>query len=319
MPAQPKVLITPRSLTATRHEAFRQLESAGFELVFATAGQQPDEGELLRLVPGCVGWLAGVEPVSEAVIAAATELRAVSRNGVGVDNFPMRRLEERDIRVHTADGANAAGVAELTIGLIFSALRHIPSSDAGIKAGGWPRKRGREICGRTVGIIGCGHIGERVAKLVTALGGKVAAYDPKRRDIGISAELFHWAAIGDILAEADIVTLHCPPSADGRPVIGAAEIDLMREEAILVNAARASLVDELAICDALDSARLGIYATDVFPQEPPGNLTLAAHRNVIATSHIGAFTEESVNRATEIAVENLLESIGPFGMRHAKA
>jgi D-3-phosphoglycerate dehydrogenase len=79
-----------------------------------------------------------VEPVSEEVISAATELRAVSRNGVGVDNFPLLQLQERGIRVHTADGANAAGVAELTIGLMFSALRHIPLTDAGIKAGGWP-------------------------------------------------------------------------------------------------------------------------------------------------------------------------------------
>lgn len=317
MPAQPKVLITPRSLTATRHEAFRQLETAGFDLVFATAGQQPDESELLRLVPGCVGWLAGVEPVSEEVISAATELRAVSRNGVGVDNFPLLQLQERGIRVHTADGANAAGVAELTIGLMFSALRHIPFTDTGIKAGGWPRIRGREIRGRTVGIIGCGHIGERVAKLVTAIGGKVAAHDPLRRDIGISADCFHWADIPDILAKADIVTLHCPPPADGRPLIGVAEIDRMRGGIILVNAARASLVDEVAICDALDSGRLAVYATDVFPQEPPSDLTLAAHRNVIATSHIGAFTEESVDRATEIAVKNLLDSIGSLGMRHA--
>jgi D-3-phosphoglycerate dehydrogenase len=157
-----------------------------------------------------------VEPVSEEVISAATELRAVSRNGVGVDNFPLLQLQERGIRVHTADGANAAGVAELTIGLMFSALRHILLTDAGIKAGGWPRIRGREICGRTVGIIGCGHIGERVAKLVTAIGGKVAAHDPLRRDIGISADCFHWADIPDILAKR--TSLRC--IARHQPTVG---------------------------------------------------------------------------------------------------
>lgn len=318
MSPQPKVLISPRSLTMTRNEAVRQLEDAGFELVFATAGQQPDESELLRLVPGCVGWLAGAEPVSEAVISAATELRAVSRNGVGIDNFPVALLQERDIRVHTADGANAAGVAELTIGLMFSALRHIPFTDAGIKGGGWPRKRGREIRGRTVGIIGCGAIGTGVAKLVTGVGAKVAAYDPVRRDVGISAESFHWAETSEILAEADIVTLHCPPRADGRPLIGVKELDLMREGAILINAARASLVDECAVCDALKTGRLGGYATDVFPEEPPRSLTLAASPNVIATSHIGGFTDESVDRATAIAVRQLLETIGPLGVSHAE-
>jgi len=317
MTPRPKVLISPRSLTATRHEALQQLESAGFELVFTTAGQQPDESELLRLVPGCVGWIAGVEPVSEAVIVAATELLAVSRNGVGIDNFPVRLLQDRGIRVHTADGANAAGVAELTIGLIFAALRHIPFTDAGIKGGGWPRRRGREIHGRTVGIIGCGAIGTGVAKLATGVGANVAAYDPVRRDLGISAESFRWADISEILADSDIVTLHCPPASDGRPLIGVDELDSMRDGAILVNAARASLVDELAVCNALDSDRLRVYATDVFPQEPPISLTLARHPNVIATSHIGALTEESIDRATASAVAKLLETIRPLGLTRA--
>ena len=313
---RPKVLITPRSLTTTRHGAVRQLESAGFDLVFAPAGRQPDESELLRLVPGCVGWLAGVEPVSEAVITAATELRAVSRNGVGIDNFPVHLLQERDIRMHTAGGANARGVAELTLGLIFSALRHIPSTDAGIKAGRWPRKRGREIRGRTVGIIGYGAIGKAVAKLVTGVDAKVVAYDPIRCDVE-SAESFRWAQISDVLVDADIVTLHCPPPADGRPLIGAPQIDVMREGAILVNAARASLIDESAIYDALQSGHLGVYATDVFREEPPHSLAFARQPNVIATSHIGGFTEESVDHATAIAVENLLDTIRPLGVTHA--
>ena len=141
-------------------------------------GKAPSEQDLLRLTPEIVGWLAGVEPVSEAVIAGARRLRAISRNGVGVDNLPLAALSQREIALRTAGGANAQGVAELTIGLMFSAIRHIPLADSGIKSGRWPRHIGREIRGRTVGVVGYGAIGREVARLAGALDAKVLAYDP---------------------------------------------------------------------------------------------------------------------------------------------
>ena len=134
----PRILVTPRSLTSESHPAIRALEGQGYEIVLAPSGKLPDEADLLRLLPGCEGWLAGVEPVSAAVIEAATELRVISRNGVGVDNLPMDVVRRRGITVRTADGANAAGVAELAIGLMLASLRHIPAADAGIKTGAWP-------------------------------------------------------------------------------------------------------------------------------------------------------------------------------------
>jgi D-3-phosphoglycerate dehydrogenase len=303
-----KILVTPRSLTAHPHPAFAHVEALGFEIVLGPAGQQPDETALLSLIPDCVGWIAGVEPVSEAVIAAATTLRAVARNGVGVDNLPLAHLRARGIPVLTADGANAAGVAELALALIFAALRHVPAADAGIKAGGWPRRRGRELRNATVGVIGCGAIGRDVAKLTGALGAHIVGYDPMRPNFESPAG-FRWADVATLLAESDIVTLHCPPLAGGRPLIDAAALSSMRHGAILVNTARASLVDEGAVLAAVESGQLDTYAADVFAEEPPRSLTLAGHPHVIATSHIGAFTEESVDRATVIAVQNLLAAL----------
>jgi D-3-phosphoglycerate dehydrogenase len=303
-----KILVTPRSLTAHPHPAFAVFAEHDFELVMGPRGQQPDEAALLALIPDCVGWIAGVEPVSEAVINAGTALRAVSRNGVGVDNLPLGHLQARGIQILTAGAANAAGVTELAIALIFAALRHVPAADAGIKAGGWPRRRGRELRNCTVGIIGCGAIGRDVTKLTGALGARVIGYDPMRPNFETPA-VFRWAEIPELLAAADIVTLHCPPPADGRPLIGAAALAQMREGAILVNTARAALVDEAAILAALESGRLDTYAADVFAEEPPRTLALAGHPHVIATSHIGAFTEESVERATIAAIENLIAAL----------
>lgn len=301
-----RILVTPRSLTAEPHPDVERLRERGFEIVYSTAGAMPTEDELLALVPGCVGWLAGAEPVAPRIIDAAGDLKVISRNGVGVDNLPVDLLAKRGVKIMIAEGANALGVAELTIGLIFSALRSIPLADAGIKAGQWPRRRGMEIRSRTVGIIGCGAIGREVARMIVALGANVIAYDPVRPNLDLPGDRFAYAEIDDIVVSADILTLHCPLPKDGSALLDRTRLFSAMEGQILVNTARARLIDEEALIEALDAGRIGCYATDVFEPEPPVSLALAGHPRVIATSHIGGFTTESVDRATRIAADNLL-------------
>ena len=309
MPA--KILITPRALSRDGHPALSLLQDAGYELLFCTPGQTPAEEELLRLVPQCVGWLAGVEPVSAQVIAAATGLRAISRNGTGVDNLPMAALAAQNISVLRAEGANARGVAELAIGLLLCAMRRIAPINAGLKAGAWPRLLGREVESRTVALIGYGHIGKEFAKMACGLGAKVRAYDPfvaqPIRPIGD----FSWYRKLDLLAGADVVSLHAPGQANGQALLGPAELASLAPGVIVINTARASLVDETAMLAALDAGQVGVYATDVFDAEPPAMSALILHPQVLTTSHIGGFTEESVTRATATAVENLLRVLGP--------
>lgn len=305
----PRILITPRSLTAGGHPALERLTEAGFEVVTCTPGKLPSAKELIGLLPGCVGWLAGVEPVPDAVIEAASELRVISRNGTGTDNLPLALLAQRGIRVMRAEGANSSGVAELAIALTLAGLRHIPFSDAGIKAGGWPRRQGCEIRGRTVGVIGCGAVGAEVARLAVALGAEVLGHDMVHRPLAL--ERFRWATLDEIVEQAGIISLHCPPLPGGSPLLDAATLARARPGLVLVNTARASLIDEAAVLAALESGRLATYATDVFDAEPPRNLDLARHPRVIATSHIGGFTVESVERATMTAVSNLLTALIP--------
>ncbi|MBY3075382.1 oxidoreductase [Rhizobium laguerreae] len=304
-----KVLVTPRSLTEAPHPAIEGMARQGVEIVYATSGKLPDEAELLRLVPDVTGWLAGVEPVSPKVIAAASRLCVVSRNGTGLDNLPLGELKSRGIAVRTADGANARGVAELAIAMIFSAMRHLPYTDQGLKAGSWPRRRGIEFFGRTIGIIGCGAVGGTVARLAAAMGAHVMAFDPARPDVGIDPARFRWAKHDEIFREADILTLHCPPSKD-RALVNRDMLAAVKPGLILVNTARSSLVDEAALIEALDAKQLRSYCVDVFDPEPPAFPGLASRADVIASSHIGGYTEESVNRATEMAVFNLMESFG---------
>lgn len=305
----PRILITPRSLTRDGDPALDLLRQAGYEVTTSTPGQQPDEAELLRLVPGCVGWLAGVEPVGARVLEAARGLRAISRNGSGVDNIDLAAAARLGIRVLRAEGANARGVAELAIGLVLALMRSIPWSDARLKAGAWERRRGLEIGGRTVGVVGCGRIGRLVAELALGLGARVVGHDASPVQGFDPGPRFRYADLDTVLATADALTLHCPALAGGRPLLDVAAIARIKPGAVVVNTARASLVDGGAVLAALDEGRLMGFATDVFPEEPPVSTALVRHPRVIATPHVGGFTDESVAQATRVAVDNLLNAL----------
>lgn len=304
------ILITPRALTREGDPALELLRTAGYELVFAPAGETPSEETLLRLVPGCVGWLAGVEPVSERVLRHATDLRAISRNGTGVDNLPLVAARQAGVRVLRAEGANARGVAELTIALALAALRHLPETSAALKGGRWHRRGGLEIEDRGFVLIGCGAVGRIVVRLALGLGARAAAFDPFP-DLAFAPGVnFSWlSSLEEALAAADVLSLHCPPPPDGRPLLDQGQFEHLKPGACLVNTARAGLVDEAAALRALEDGRLRCYATDVFTTEPPAPSALLAHERVIATPHLGGFTQESISRATLAAVENLLTAL----------
>jgi phosphoglycerate dehydrogenase-like enzyme len=301
-----KILVTPRSLTQSGHPALARLERAGFEVIRCTPGQQPDERELLRLLPGCVGYLAGVEPVSGRVLERAEGLRAISRNGSGVNNIDLDAARERNIAVLRVEGANARGVAELTLGLALALVRSLPASDRSLKRGVWQRCKGIELKGRTMGLIGCGRIGQLVAEMAIGLGMNAVGYDPVRNGRLLATEGFCYVTLDEVLARSDVISLHCPPSTDGGPLITRRRIAAMKDGAYLVNTARGELLDDEAVIAALDSEKLAGIAIDAFRKEPPGNDPLVQHEKTIAVPHIGAYTEESVTKAVEGAIDNLL-------------
>lgn len=301
-----KILVTPRSLTCGGHPALRRLYDAGYEVVFSTPGKLPDESELLRLLPDCVGYLAGIEPINEKVLAAAPHLRVISRNGSGIDNVDRDAAKRHDVSVCRAEGANARGVAELTLALMLALVRAVPFSDKVLKAGLWERREGIELRGRTLGIIGCGRIGKLVARFALALDMNVLAYDPFPDSVFGRSARFTYSVLSELLARSELITLHCPLPEDRSTLIDAKRLMVIKPGAYLVNTARAELLDEEAVLGALDSGILSGLATDVFREEPPRNLRLLQHSRVISTPHVGGYTEESVGRAVEVAVDNLL-------------
>ncbi len=304
-----KILITPRSLTLGGHPALNMLKDAGYEIIFSTPGKQPSEDELIRLLQGCVGYLAGVEKITGRVLESAEDLKVISRNGTGIDNIDSRAAERLNIRICRAEGANTKGVAELTIALIFSLLRSIPFHNARMKNEAWERRKGVELQSRTLGLIGCGQIGQEVATLALGLGMEVIAYRRNPDPAFSPSDKFSWVSFDGLIERSDIISLHRPASLSGEPVINAQVIAKMKKGVYIINTARANLIDEEAVLEGLSNNQIAGFATDVYDKEPPEDFNLVKHDRVIATPHLGGFTAESVDRATRVAVENLIDSL----------
>ena len=303
------ILVTPRSLSTGRAEPLEPLREAGYEIIVPAPGRMPTESELLESVPSCIGWVAGVEKVSRAVIDAAVNLRAISRNGTGIDNLPIARMREMGIRLLRAEGSNANSVAELALGLTIAGLRGIAMAHVGIRAGGWPRVLGKEVRGSKIAVVGLGAVGRIYARLCIAMGASVRGVDPYVEGDPVRASEYQITELHDALKGADVVSLHCPLPGDRLPVIGAKEFDAMLGCSVLVNTARAGLVEEHSLRQALDEGRIRAYAADVFDEEPPTESFLLTHERAILTSHIGALTDRGARRAADIAVDQLLEAL----------
>ena len=303
-----KIAVTPRSLSIKEQPAFDDLRNAGYEVIFPTPGRQPTLQELREFLPSCDGYLAGVEPVPGEILRQCPKLKVISRNGVGVDNIDLAAAEELGIAVEKTGAANSRGVAELAITLMLAGLRSVCWSDRGLKNGAWSRQEGIEIEGRVLGVIGCGQIGKLVVLMGLGLGMRVVAFDTYQDESFKPGFNFQFVSLKELLSSSDVITLHCPPGK--KPLIDAEALAQMRDGVFIINTARAALVEDQAVLDAIESGKLRGFATDVYEHEPPELSQLLLHDRVITTPHIGGYTQESVQRATETAVKNLLKVLG---------
>lgn len=302
------VLVTPRSLSKEGHPALRKLEQSGFTVLMPWPGKQPSEEQLLEVVPHCVGYIAGVEPISRKVLEAAKRLKIISRNGVGIDNIDLEAAKRLAIAVEGTPGANSQGVAELALGLMFDSLRSIALSNAVLKSGQWTRKLGSEVQGKTLGLVGCGNIGQRFAKMAIGIGMRVIGYDLYRNEGFSKLEGFGYVDLDSVLTDSDIISLHCPPG--DAPLLDTRTLAMVKPGVVVVNTARDSLVDHGAMLEALERGQVLAYATDAFAKEPPEIDALFNHERVVLTPHLGGFTKESVERATVAAVDNIVQYLG---------
>jgi D-3-phosphoglycerate dehydrogenase len=279
-----KVYVTPRSITLKGHPALEKLEKAGFEIVYAPPGQQPSEEDQLRILPDCDAYLAGIEPITVKVLNAAKKLKVISRNGVGIENIDLKAAQESGIEIEIACGSNSQGVAELAIALLLCAIRAIPLSNNLMKKGNWQREQGIEVIGKTLGVIGCGNIGKKVIKMALGLNMKVLGNDLFPDDNFHPSDDFEYVSLSELFTKSDFISLHCPPGE--KPIINEKSISSMKRNVIIINTARATVVEKSSIIQALNEGHIKYYATDVYELEPPDLDELIRNERVITTPHI---------------------------------
>lgn len=281
------------------------LNAAGCRVLFVT--DNSNDAELLALVRAKrIDGILARHGVSGNVIGATDTLRCISRHGAGYNSVDIPAATAKRIPVLVAAGVNAQSVAELTIGLMIAVARSIPMHDANLHGARWIKgPAGTQIGGRTMGIVGLGAIGKRVAHAAAGLGLKVMAYDPYINAAIDGVERV--ASLDDLLARAEVLSLHCPLTDETKNMIGAAALAALPKGAILLNAARGPIVDEDALVGALRSGHLLGAGLDTFRDEPPAaDCPLLSLPNVVLSPHIGAHTGYANDAVSATAAENLL-------------
>jgi D-3-phosphoglycerate dehydrogenase / 2-oxoglutarate reductase len=300
-----KIAITTSSFGKESPAPVDALRSAGFDLVFNPHGRKLTKPETVELLRGVDGVLAGTEALDREVLAQLPGLKVISRVGTAVDNVDQACARERGIPVFNTPDGPTNGVAELVLGGLLALLRRIPQSDASVRRGEFTKPMGRLLRGKTVAIIGMGRIGKAIVRLLQPFGVKVLAVDPVKDEAFMREYDVRYVHLEEALLEADVLSLNLSGSSK-TPLLGAQEFAQMKPGALLVNASRGGWIDEAALCESLQSGRLGGAYLDVFAAEPYQG-PLAALENVVLTAHIGSYALECRIGMEMEAAEKVIE------------
>ena len=303
-----KILVTPTSFKPVKGgPALELLRSFSEDLVFNPKEKPLSEDDLIPLLSGCVGFIAGLDSITRKVIENAPGLKVISRYGVGVDQVDLKAAREKGIDVCNTPGTNSNAVADLAFALLLSIARRIPLLDRKTKGGEWLRSTGFELGGKTIGILGLGAVGKEVARRAAGFSMKIMAYDPFMNMEYAQANGITAADFTTVVENADIVSLHLPLMEETRHIISADIMKTMKKGAVIINTARGGLIDEKAAYEFLVSGHLGGLGLDAFETEPPGPSPLFELDNVVVTPHTGAHTGEATAAMAAVSVKNLID------------
>lgn len=304
MKDQTPIAVTSRSFS--RHPVLRTELLARYETVtFNDKGKSLAGDELVNFLRGHPKAIMSLEILNESILSRLPELKVVSKFGVGLDTFDLEAMQRRGVSLVWSGGINKRSVSELVIAFAIALMRHVIATNHEVRSGVWRQRTGGCLSGRTIGVIGCGHIGSDLIYLLKPFGCKVLCHDIMvPRDFCEEADV-KVVELEDLLRDADVVTLHVPLNESTRNLLNAERLALMKPTAILINVARGQLVDEHALKAMLMSGKLAGAAFDVFATEPPGDAELLSLPNFLATPHIGGSTEEAILAMGRVAIAGL--------------
>jgi D-3-phosphoglycerate dehydrogenase len=302
-----RVLVATRSFGSTSQKPWNVLEDARVEVIKADMKGEMSEDRLIELLAGIDGAVVGVVPLTARVLEASPRLKVVSMHGVGVDHIDLQAAARCGVVIANCPGTNSQAVADLAIGLMIAVARQIPYTDQALRNGEWGRYSGNELWNKTLGLIGYGHIGNGVARRAIGFEMEVLVYDPyiQPEQVGLSG--VRLTNLEEVIASADFLSLHAALTDETRNMISEAKLRAMKPAAYLINTARGGLVDEAALFKALSEKWIAGAALDVFVEEPPLGSPLMGLNNLVLTPHIGAHTQEAIERMGIIAAQNVVQ------------
>ena len=306
--AKPLVIISSRSFSTGKLDLDKILKDSGCET--RKISTTHEISEISSDLKDAVAWIAGVAPITTEMLDLAPNLRIISRYGVGVDSVDLGAAKKHGVLVANTPGANSNSVAELALSLMFSAIRNLSESNANVRSNNWKAIRGKEINGMVIGVVGYGKIGRLVANKLSLLGAKVLVNDPYVSDPAI-------VDLSVINKTAELVTLHSPGDEQ---IITNKWINDAPKGQIIINTARANLVDESALVEGLRSGKIGFFAADSISSEVTGSASPLLDNDLIDktlfTPHIGGQTNDAIDLMGSMAVENVLAVLAGKPLRN---
>lgn len=294
------------STSFSKHPTLRQELLAKYpDARFNETGRRLSGEELVHFLSGSERAIIALERVDESLIKQLPHLKVIAKYGVGIDSLDLKILSQYKIQLGWSGGVNRRSVSELTLCFILGLLRKIIPHHNETAKGGWTIRPGAELSGRTVGIVGCGFVGQDLVQLLEPFRCKVLVHDTKDLSSFCNPRKIPQIPLSELLSKSDVVSLHVDLNPSSVNLMSKNRLLQMKPGAFLVNCARGGLVDELALKELLSSGHIGAAAFDVFSQEPPVDHELLQHTHFISTPHIGGSTQESILAMGRAAIMNL--------------
>lgn len=294
-----KILIGPSTFAAEDTAPMDKLIKNGFEVIRNPVGRKLTQKELINLLPGTQGLIAGLETLNRQILESSS-LKVISRCGAGMSNIDLKAAEELGIKIFSTPDAPTESVAELVIGAMLSLIRYIPQMNSDLHNGKWTKKIGIQLEGKTITIIGFGRIGRRVAEILKPFRVKILSVD---QNCNIETDGVQIVHLHEALPQSDIITIH---ASGDEEILGQMEFPLMKKGVFLLNCARGNTIDEKELLKGLESGWISGAWIDCFVTEPY-NGQLNKYPQVIITPHVGSYTFECRRKMEMEAVDNIIK------------
>ena len=305
-----RVAVASRSFS--KHPILRkELEDKYSDCTFNDQGKSLQDRDLIDFFKGHTKIITALQKLDRKLFDALPELKVVSKYGVGLDMIDLEAMEEKGIKLGWTGGVNKRSVSEMVISSMISLLHCVPQANSEVRRGKWRQIRGKQLTGRSVGIIGCGNVGKDVAILLKSFDCKVFAHDIKQFPEFYQQYDIIPVDLEELLSKSEIVTLHLPLNKSTFNILNAKRLELLKPGSYVINLARGNILDEKKLKEMLINGKILGAAIDTFSIEPPEDIELLNMPNVIATPHIGGSTEEAVIAMGRAAIKGLDNAISP--------